>query len=118
LSELSSGHFADYRDERLLKVKPITLKREFSLLHNLFEIARDEWQLPIRENPIRQIRFKAETNRRERRLTQGELDRIISSAQQCRNRLVLPIILFALETALRRSEILAAKWARISRDSF
>jgi integrase len=117
LSDLSPADFASYRDERLQKIKAITLKREFSSLQNLFELAKEEWGLPIRDNPVRQIRFKAETNRRERRLRQGELDRIIRSAQQCRNRLVLPIILFALETALRRSEILAARWSHLQLDN-
>src|SRR4029079_17217093 len=69
--------------------------------------------LPIRENYIKQVRFKAETNRRERRLRPGELERIVSAAKSCRNQLVLPIILFALETALRRSEILAARWSHL-----
>ncbi len=113
LSILSSVDFAKYRDVRLQKVKPISLKRELASLQNLFEVARDEWGLPIKDNPVRALHFKAEENRRERRLKDGEFDRITIAAQGCRNQLVLPIILFALETALRRSEILAATWSHL-----
>lgn len=113
LSDLAPLHFAKYRDQRLQRVKTITLKREFSSLQNLFEVAKDEWGLPLKENPVKGVRFKAEANRRERRLRPGELDQIIKAAKECRNRLVLPIILFALETGLRRSEILGATWSRL-----
>jgi hypothetical protein len=50
LSVLSSTDFANYRDERLQKIKAITLKREFSSLQHLFGVAKNEWGLPIRNN--------------------------------------------------------------------
>jgi hypothetical protein len=45
LSELRTEDFASYRDERLKAIKPSSLKRELSPIHNLFEIAKDEWGL-------------------------------------------------------------------------
>jgi hypothetical protein len=45
LSDLSSSDFAAYRDDRLKRVTANTLRREFSPLHNLFEVAADEWGL-------------------------------------------------------------------------
>ena len=56
------------------------------------------------------VRLICPSNRRERRLRHGELQRIIEAAGKTRNQLILPIILFAVETGLRRSEILAATW--------
>jgi integrase len=58
LSELRTSDFAAYRDERLKTVKPISLKRELSPLHHLFEIARDEWGIPIKENPIHEAKVQ------------------------------------------------------------
>jgi hypothetical protein len=43
LADVRTSDFAVYRDERLLDVKPTTLKRQLSPIHHLFEIARDEW---------------------------------------------------------------------------
>jgi hypothetical protein len=77
LSELRPADFADYRDERLLRVKPVSLKRELAPIRHLFEFARDEWGLPIKENPLAKFRWKGADRRRERRLRTGELADII-----------------------------------------
>ena len=84
--------FAGYRDHRLQTIKPITLKRELSVIHNIFEVARREWGFPIKENPIDGLAFKAPDQRRERRLRPGELDRLIEAARSRRNPLIIPII--------------------------
>jgi integrase len=113
LSEITAAHFARYRDERLKEVKPTTLKRQLGPIRNLFNVAREEWDLPIRDNPLAKLQFKATDQRRERRLRPGELDKIIKAAETCRNKLIRPIILFALATAMRRGEILAVRQQHI-----
>ena len=110
LSQLTAEDFASYRDERLQTIKPSTLRRQFNPLRNMFEIARIEWNLPIRENPVRRIRIASSDQRRERRLRDGELENLTMAAQHFRNRLILPIVLFAVETGMRRGEILSLTW--------
>lgn len=114
LSELQTSDFAAYRDHRLKHIKPSTLRRELSPLHNLFEVARDEWGLPIKHNPLDKVRLPNGNTRRERRLREGELERLIEAARKRRNLYVLPIILFALETAMRRGEIIAMQWGHVN----
>ena len=63
LSQIRIDDFAAYRDERLKSVKATTLKREFSPLHNLFEVARNEWGLPL-DNPLDRIRLRLPPQRR------------------------------------------------------
>ena len=109
LAELGTTDFAAYRDERLRTVKAATLKRELGTLSHLFEVAKTEWGLPIKENPVSNLRFKAPDQRRERRLKDGELDKLIAAARKSRNPLVAPIILFAIETGMRRGEILSVQ---------
>ena len=113
LSELTTGHFAAYRDERLQEIKPASLKRQLDPISNMFEVARDEWGIPIRENPLAKLRLPSINNRRERRLKDGELERLIEAARTRKNPLIAPIIQFAVETGMRRGEILAMCWDHI-----
>lgn len=110
LSQVTTEDFASYRDERLQTIKPSTLRRQFSPLQNMYEIARIEWNLPIRENPVSKLRVASSDQRRERRLNDGELENLTAAAQRFRNPLILPIVLFAIETGMRRSEILRLTW--------
>lgn len=109
LSDLTGADFAAYRDERLAKVKLATVKRQLAPIQNMFEIARKEWGLPIRENPPAAMQFNGSDRKRERRLRGNEYDRLIQAAQRAHNPLLLPIIRLAIETGMRRGEILAIR---------
>jgi integrase len=117
VSQLTTKDFAAYRDERLKTVQPATLNRQLNPIRHLFTIARKEWRLPIKENPLQDLELDAGDRRRERRLRKGEQDRLIAAAKACRNPLVLSIILFAIETAMRRGEILAIEWDHIDQEN-
>ena len=57
LSDLRSSDFASYRDEKLKTIQPNSLKRQLAPLQHMFEIARTEWNLPIKENPLLHVRL-------------------------------------------------------------
>jgi integrase len=109
LSEITAVHFAQYRDQRLLQVKPATVKRQLGIIRNLYEVARKEWGFPMKVNPITMLNLKAGDQRRERRLRPGELDRLMHAARACRNPLISRIIQLAVETGMRRGELLAVR---------
>jgi integrase len=113
LSDLRTSDFAAYRDDRLRTIKPSSLARELVPIKHLFEIARKEWGLPIKTNPLTDLSISGSDQRRERRLRDGELNRLLKAAKTSRNPLLVPVIMFALITGMRRGEILAAKWAHI-----
>lgn len=113
LSELRTEHFAAYRDERLLHIQPSTLRRQLNPVRHMFEIARQEWGIPIHHNPLKDLRLEPSDQRRERRLREWELERLIAAAGSKRNGLIAPIIRFALATAMRRGEILAVQWDNV-----
>ena len=113
MSDLSISDFNIYRDERLAVVKALSLKRMLSPIQNLFEVAKSDWELPIRENLITKLKLNCLSNRRERRLREGELESLHKAAGKTQNLLIWPIVLFALETGLRRSEILSARWSHL-----
>jgi len=117
LSCILPSHFAVYRDERLKTVKPATICRELGLFHHAYVIGAKEWDLPIVTNPLSKISKPQINNMRERCLSDNELDIILTQSTICKNKLIQPIILFAIETAMRRGEILNAKWKHVNWDA-
>jgi integrase len=110
LSGLSPAEFATYRDERLQKVKASTVKRQLATIHNVFEVAREEWRMPLPVNPLTALNLPDTSQKRERRLRADEHAAIVLAAAACRNTYMLPIILVALETGMRRREMLSLQW--------
>ena len=109
LAQIDSATFTEHRDTRLRTVKPCTIKRELGILQHAFDIAAKEWSIPLRVNPLKSIAKPVVSNRRDRRLREGELDQLLQAAGKTRNPFILPVVRFALETAMRRSEILALR---------
>ncbi len=96
LADLTSGDFSNYRDKRLTIVQPSTINRELGLLQRIFELAISEWKVPLSDNPIRTIFKPRNGPPRERRLAETEWKRIVKASNQSRNRLLMPLIKFAL----------------------
>lgn len=113
LSEIHRARdgFIQYRDARLNDdgVAPATLKRQICILAHMFNIAMHEWRIPLKENPLSKLSMPSIKNRRERRLSEHEETSIrLAISKGSRNSLILPLFDFALETAMRRGEILNA----------
>ncbi|MDF0520639.1 site-specific integrase [Bradyrhizobium yuanmingense] len=110
LSVLRPADFARYRDRRLACVAPTTLKRQLNPVQHMFEIAKRDWAIPIKENPIKALRFSAKLRMRTRRLNPGELNKIMKAARSCRRSEIVQIIQLALATGMRRGEIARMQW--------
>lgn len=115
LAALTPRHFADYRDARLRKVKSSTINHDLTILNHVYKMARAEWAVPV-TNPLAGLRRPKADRPRDRRLMPGELDRLLHAADECRNRHVRPVIEFAIETAMRRGEILSVTWRHVDLD--
>ncbi len=57
-------------------VKPASVRRELVVLRHVFEVARTEWNVPIRANPVHQIKLPSDSKPRERRLEDGDNERL------------------------------------------
>jgi integrase len=114
LANLRSADFAKFRDQRLANgISPATIRLDLAVISHLFTIAEKEWGINV-ENPVKKIRLPSVNNARDRRLESGEETRLLAAidvpAGERSNPWVKPIVLFALETAMRQSEILALDW--------
>ena len=103
---LKPSHLIKYRNQRLREVSGSTVKKELSLISHVFETANKEWDMPINGNPVRLISKPKENKPRDRRLELGEEERLLLSCSQSKNPYLLPLVIVAIETAMRRSELL------------
>ncbi|WP_250501614.1 site-specific integrase [Caballeronia sp. AZ7_KS35] len=101
---------ASWRDARLAEVSSGTALRELQLLGHVFSIAIREWGIRLPSNPVSLIRKPRSGRARDRVLTASERTALIAACNQCQNPWIRPVVVFALETAARRGEILALTW--------
>lgn len=101
---------AGWRDQRLTEVSPSTVLRELQLLGHLFTVAIREWGIALHSNPVSLVRKPTPNKARERVLDDTQRQALIAACAQCQNPWIKPVVLFALETAARRGEILSLAW--------
>ena len=106
LSRVTPQTFTQFRDRRLTQVSPGTVIRELGLLRAVFELARREWDIPLHENPLARIRKPKAAKGRERRLRPLEQNSLLEAARQARSGWLVHGITLAIETGMRRGELL------------
>ena len=113
LAMLSPTDIALYRDERLKVVATSTILKELNTLAHAIDIGRKEWGVHLMQNPCRMIRRPSPPRGRERRLEEGEEQKLLEAADTARNPYMRSLIIIALETAMRQGEILSLEWQDI-----
>ena len=108
LSEISPKDIEDYKLARLKEVRPSTINRALACLKHLFNIAK-RWKKFFGENPVSQVDFFEETKHLERVLNYEEEDSLLA----CSAPHLKPIIICALNTGMRKGEILSLQWSDV-----
>ncbi|WP_237173179.1 tyrosine-type recombinase/integrase [Paracandidimonas lactea] len=116
LAKVSQIDLQRLRDEWLKDRKPATVNRRLALLSHLYTVARKDWGLHWLANPVQLVRRPAVADARDRRLfTQIRLYGV--STEECpraeidwilrytRSEALPTIVTLAVETGMRRSEI-------------
>jgi integrase len=108
ISRIKSSDIAKWRDERIKQNKsPNTIRLDLAVLSHLFTIARNEWGFEDLNNPTIHISFPKLPPGKTRRLRDGELELILKNTE---SNTLNPIVLLAIETGMRRSEISSLEW--------
>lgn len=118
LSSIGAKDVAEYRDRRLRgdtergigSVSPQTVIHELNILSRMFNTAIREWGMTDLVNPVRLIRKPHRPESRERRTLPDEIERICRASE---SPLLPSIVRFAVETGLRRSEIIGIRWENV-----
>ena len=107
LEEITARDLEQYKNRRRIKVMPATVNRELSCIKHMFNKAV-QWGY-LKKNPLQCVMKFKEPPARVRYLTEEEIERLENS---CINHL-RPIVVMALNTGMRKSEILNLKWSDI-----
>lgn len=113
LISLEPHIFSTYIDRQLKTYKPATVCRDIAIIQHALETAIRKWNLPLRENPLKKVSKPRVENRINKRYSKEQYEEIIHATKKCLNLYAVPLIEFALETAMRRSEILRIEWSDI-----
>ncbi|VVE28675.1 integrase [Pandoraea horticolens] len=128
LADLRPSHIAAWRDARMREVSGSSTSREMSLMSHAFLVARKEWGWLV-TNPMAEVKRPPDPPGRERLISEEEIESLLTSMgfeeglpiEKPMQRVAVAF-LFAIETAMRSSEILAltassvnykAKFARL-----
>ena len=110
VASVSRQMIAEWRNQRLAQVSSGTVLRELQILSHIFTVAMQEWGIHLNSNPVGSIRKPQAGKPRDRVLSDEERINLLKACGQCKNPWVKPVVIFALETAARRGEILGLMW--------
>ncbi len=113
VSAITGQMVASWRDSRLKAVAGSTVIKELNLLSHVFSVAVRDWGFALQCNPVSNVRKPSAPEARNRVLKDAERAALISACMGCRNPWIKPVVVFALETAARRSEILTLTWTDV-----
>ena len=115
LANVTPKVIADYRDERLEICKANTVIRDLAVLSSIFTHCIKEWSFAI-NNPVLNIRKPKMPLGRDRVLTKNEEEKLLHAMLPIRNRNIYMshLTIVALETAMRRGELLKLEWQYIN----
>jgi integrase len=109
LTEIRSRDVAVYKGGRREEgASPRTVNYELTLMGHAFNLAIKEWEW-VKENPVSRVSKERVHNQIERWLTGEEEKRLL----QVSPKWLQDIIVFAINTGFRQSEILDLRWSQI-----
>lgn len=119
LAELSSNLIAQTRNSLSMEVSeqgrvraPATVVRYMAALSHALNTAAGEWGW-LDKSPMIGVKKPKVDNERRSFLSDEEIQRTLTAAQQSENRFLYTIVLLALSTGMRLSEIMNLRWRNV-----
>jgi integrase len=129
LTKLTPAILVAYRDKQLADGKKgASVVRNLAVISAVINFGRKDLLIEM-SNPVSSIRRPKSERGRDRRLSEEEQERLfheladhngaddredgLNYRHGCKNEWVLPMVKFALETAMRRAEMLKMKWVDV-----
>ena len=115
LADVTPAIIAEQRDKLSRSRTGATVNRHLAAISHVFTVAIQEWGW-IDANPVSKMRKLREARGRIRFLSTDERERLLAASRASRNRHLHLIVVLALSTGARRSEILGLQWNDINID--
>src|SRR5262249_5670681 len=124
LAEITASRISEYKAQRLAaasvrrkdaageatKLSAASINRPLALLRHLLRLAHEEWEVLT---VVPRIRLEKEPEGRIRWLEPDEETRLMAACAQSRNKQLGKIVTVALESGLRKGELLELTWDRV-----
>lgn len=108
LTDITPEKVSAYIRTRQKDAQPATINRELSTLRQIINLAKD-WNKFYKENPVTITGLLPENNQVERILTEQEEEKLLEAS----NERLRPIVISALSTGMRKTELITLKWKNI-----
>ncbi len=116
VDELTAQAIASYRDARLSDGTEAA-RYDMTILQVVINVAMREWGLELDQNPVSRVQKPKPVKARERRIRTDELQTLLRLSEYRCGGWLRPTILLAIETGMRRSELLSLRWADTDLDA-
>ncbi len=122
LSEVTDVFLTQFiRDRRKGGAGGVTINIDITYLATVFKTAKELWRIPVSTEPfsaaranMAHLKISTRAKERDRRPTLDEIDRLCDYLDGHSSLPMRDIIHFAIETAMRLSEIMGLKWADLN----
>ncbi len=108
LDEITPKQIEEFKAVRANEVSPASINRQLACLKSIFNKAI-AWRKFLGTNPVKGVKLFRENNQRLRFLEKEEIGRLLA----CCPKHIKPLIVVALNTGMRRGEILGLKWSNV-----
>lgn len=119
LADITPALLVRYRNEllaettRLKKLRSnATVVRYLASISHAFSVAMKDWQW-VTDNPVSKISKPRQARGRERYLSDDERERLLTACRAASNRYLLPVVVLAISTGMRRGEIMNLRWSDV-----
>jgi integrase len=124
LADITASRISEYKAQRLAStsarrkdangqatlLSAASINRPLALLRHLLRLAHEEWQVI---DTVPRVRLEKEPEGRIRWLEPDEETRLLSACGKSRNKQLAGIVTVALESGLRKGELLGLTWDRV-----
>lgn len=112
LTSIKPKDIAEFRDDgRKQKLAENTIRLDIAFISSVFEHCRKDWGIEV-ENPCRKIKLPTGSKKRERRVSDLEIEALVEYLPKAMPRTfnTHELINLSIETGMRQSEILNIEW--------